>query len=141
MSSREEYNQCIKGKFSELKEADVQQKVKFCASAKICSGKAENISDAIMVCTTDLQSYIEEIEKKGIKVRLTESEELLDYAGLNSLACKSLGCKMPFNEIWIDKSLPVKKQIQTLQHELKEMTLIKSGASYWDAHRKALEEE
>lgn len=51
MSSREEYNQCIKGKFSELKDIDAQQKVKFCASAKVCSGKTATLSDALKICS------------------------------------------------------------------------------------------
>lgn len=86
------------------------------------------------------QCLLDHCANKGISVDLL-SEELHDYAGMNSEIGRILGFPIPENAIAIDKNLNNKKLFQTLKHEIWEMDLMKQGMSYWDAHRIALEKE
>ena len=86
------------------------------------------------------QSLIDDLAKRGYKVKLVDAE-LKDYAGMNPLAAKDIGFPIPANEIWIDKKLPLLRQYFTLRHESEEMNLMQGGMSYWEAHKKALKIE
>ena len=86
-----------------------------------------------------LNKTIEQAEKKGYKVKQVGSKVLIDYAGMNHYAAKSMGfkgCKP--KEILIHKGLTAKTKDETLRHELCEIDKMKKGDSYWQAHKHAM---
>lgn len=79
--------------------------------------------------------------KSGLKVELVSSRYLHDFIGMNPLAAKELGFRMPANKIWILKTLSAETQLHTLRHELIEYHHMMKGDKYFQAHVFALEHE
>lgn len=89
-----------------------------------------------------MQELLDWCESKGIKVKITHSGELHDYAGMNPAIAKKMGYKnIKPNEIIIDATVPEDAQFKNLIHELIEKELMDDGDTYWQAHVKALKAE
>ena len=90
----------------------------------------------------ELNRLVQYCKDNGIIVTFTDSETLKDYAAMNPDAARAMGFpKIRTNEVEIDKTMPLHRQIENLKHELVEWRYMDSGMDYWDAHLKALDEE
>ncbi len=94
---------------------------------------------------TDYDYLIKQLKDSGIRVREVSRRRIHDYAGMNWLAAKVLGYRMPKDTIDIDIQLPVlcpvsdgADKTRTLSHEVFEVDRMKAGMNYWDAHTEAL---
>jgi hypothetical protein len=88
-----------------------------------------------------LNELIDFAKHLGYTVKFVHRNELRDYAGMNPMAAKEIGFKMPNDEIWIDRGLNDQGERETIIHELIETFKMKGGLKYWPAHKIALEEQ
>lgn len=83
--------------------------------------------------------------QKGLRVRMV-GKELQDYAGMNDQAAKALGFPAKLDlprTILIDRRMSIRKQEQTLKHEIIERPIMarQKKKDYWTAHLQAEKHE
>ncbi len=87
-------------------------------------------------------SLLKDCKKKGVKVKLVKPSVLKDFSGMNHYAAKAFGFKkVPKDTVLIDKSMPMKRKIKDITHEVVEINQMKRGKKYWPSHCKALRAE
>jgi hypothetical protein len=77
-------------------------------------------------------------KQRKLRIKKVSSRSLVDFAGMNRLAARKLGYKMPKNtDIVVARGMSKRKTGRVIKHEQSEMSDMKKGDSYFAAHRKA----
>ena len=77
----------------------------------------------------------------GLRVKEVGDRTTRDYVGMNDMAGKAMGFKIPDKTIYIDNNMSMAGKVHTLRHEMIERKLMKDGKNYWEAHKEALRGE
>lgn len=76
--------------------------------------------------------------KRKLRIKKVNRKSLVDFAGMNKIAARKLGYRMPRNtDIVIVKGLSRKQTGRTIGHEKYEMNQMIKGDNYFTAHKKA----
>lgn len=89
-----------------------------------------------------LRDLIRVCNKQGISVKFVPDAKTRDYCGMNPLAAKTMGYKMPQKTFYVDRNQSNEDKYHILKHELIEYNLMKDkNMKYFPAHEIALDNE
>ena len=91
----------------------------------------------------DWKRLVAMAKAEGFHLNFHGKQLLKDFAGMNYEAAQAMGYpEHDPEEIIIDVSLPLKRRVQNLRHEIVERTIMKdTHCKYWTAHIQALRAE